>query len=267
MKSIKSISLLVSMLAFLFACKEENVATISAADHLLIELAQSDIIRQVENASKENGLLRQSNFLCADVMITPNDTFTWPKIVTIDYGTSNCLSADDNRFHRGVITCQAANKLLANDAIFTISPNEYYVSDVKVEGNFEIKYTGRNDNEQPTYLLTTTTGRLTNADAKTVNWSCNQTQTWLEGANTLTTFDDVFSIIGNGSGLNSDGVAFTYTISNALIKDVGCAWIKGGSITISNAGGGDMLLDFGANGCDNKATLTQNDATKSVNLL
>jgi hypothetical protein len=267
MKNYSLLFGLLSILTLVSSCEDEKINVASGADYALVEMVQADVIRQVEGVLKESNYLRLSGFLCAETSVTPDDTINWPKQVMIDFGASNCLSADDNRFHRGVINSTLNKRLLDFDAVLTINPVGYFVSDVKVEGAFEVIYKGRDVSNKPLFDIKTSTGRITNSNGKIINWNCELVQNWIEGDATLTPFDDVYNVTGGGSGLNSEGVAYTYSTNSALVKDVGCAWTKKGSITVQIAGGGDVLLDFGAGGCDNKATISQGGTTQNITLL
>jgi hypothetical protein len=78
---------------------------------------------------------------------------------------------------------------------------------------------------------------------------------------------DEFKVTGTGSGTNKDGVNYTWTITEPLIKriEVGCAntFIKG-IISLVNDGGGTITVDFDPKkdaACDRLARATINGKT------
>jgi len=78
---------------------------------------------------------------------------------------------------------------------------------------------------------------------------------------------DEFKVTGSGSGVNKDGVAYTWNITQPLIKrvEIGCArTFISGIISLVNSGGGTLSVDFDPDPdpagprCDRKARATIN---------
>jgi hypothetical protein len=96
---------------------------------------------------------------------------------------------------------------------------------------------------------------LTYSDGTSTTWNHTHTSTLIEGGNTPTHWDNVWSTTGNSSGVNRNGVAYTSTIIEPLIKKATCRWISEGKIEVTRDGN-TSSLDFGDGSCDRFATLT-----------
>lgn len=63
---------------------------------------------------------------------------------------------------------------------------------------------------------------------------------WIEGFATLDdNYDDVYTLEGNSSGVNTDGIAYEVNITSALYFDMSCEWVPQGTIEIVNYAGSE----------------------------
>ena len=98
----------------------------------------------------------------------------------------------------------------------------------------------------------------------THSWTANWTFT--PTANTTATVRE-YSVTGLSAGTNRKGVGYTTTIQTPLIRSSTCfKYYTAGILSISNATGKTMLLNYGNGACDNTATVTVNGRTKTITL-
>ena len=88
---------------------QPDYSTNSTADNWVAETMFEDVRKVVVEVVDDEGksASQKSNFTfgnCATISISPawNDTLTWPKTLTIDFGTTNCMG-NDGRNRRGII--------------------------------------------------------------------------------------------------------------------------------------------------------------------
>lgn len=266
MKKNWSLSIILILAVFLSSCKKEETSIISAKDNAIIEMALGDIFKNADITIKQENLTgRLESSACATVTVAPYDTITYPKTVTIDFGPVNCLGLDD-RYRRGKIIIQLSGKYKTAGSVATITTEGYYVSDYGITGTHSITNNGLDADGHLGFTLQATGCTITTPSSSSLTWESTRNYKWLEGDATLTVYDDVYTITGAGNGINSEGDAYTVAITSSLLRDMSCKWFKSGAIQVSNAGGGEMLLDFGSGTCDNAATVTIAGETYNINL-
>ena len=69
-------------------------------------------------------------------------------------------------------------------------------------------------------------------------------------------WDDIYYISGSSNGINSNNRSYTITITDQLEKQMGCKWVKSGSMQIQPENLNTRILDFGDGTCDNDAIVT-----------
>jgi hypothetical protein len=71
----------------------------------------------------------------------------------------------------------------------------------------------------------------------TIRWSSDEYFDWIEGKDTPQDFlDDVFSITGSSSGLESAGSSYYTNIEEPIYKDLQCKWVYSGIVKIEVPG-------------------------------
>lgn len=145
--------------------------------------------------------------------------------------------------------------------VITITPQDYYVNDHKVEGSKTVTNLGPN-NDGHTQFAIAVNGTITAPNnAWTSTHTASRVRTWIQGEETLTPWDDVYLITGNGSGTNRNGVPYTLTITQALRVEVGCWHVVSGKLEITPQGLATRYVDFGNGSCDGTVTVTVNGFT------
>lgn len=285
MKTVKFLMagiIITSVVISMSSCKKRklNRDTSSSKDDAIAENAYNDVFKVVDENAGENATLSSqrtgeayklaSN--CATVTLSPADTVTWPKTLTIDFG--NGCTGNDGRTRKGKIIAVFTGKYRTPGTTITITPDNYYVNDHKVEGTKVVKNMGKNSDNH-TYYEINVDGKVTKPDGGVITWKSTRIREWIEGENT--TFwsngisgilDDKYKITGSGSGTSANNINYTVTIKEPLILQF-CGYIPEivqGKISIQPEDLKERLIDFGNGSCDNQATLTIGNKTYTFNL-
>ena len=120
--------------------RKANRETTSAEDNDLAESLFDDLLSNVEESQGEELEGEGKTFTaehtfgdCATVTIDGLGTGTWPKTLTIDFGSTNC-TGDDNKNRRGSIVAVYSGPYREAGSSVTITPTNYHVNDHHVEG-------------------------------------------------------------------------------------------------------------------------------------
>ncbi len=262
----------------IWGCKKDKEDTDqrAAIDNATAENAFNDVFKQVDNGAKQTAesgaqkVMQLDSLGCATVSITPFDTVNWPKTLTIDFGTSNCLCAD-GKYRRGKIIAVLTGKYRTAGTVITVTLDNYYVSDNHVEGNKTITNMGHvgtyNGGNNLKYSIVVTNGKVTTSDG-VITWESNRYREWIEGESTTwpNWQDDVYLITGSASGTTINQNPFTINITNPLRVALNCRWIESGTLEITPQGLATRTLDFGSGNCDDQATVTINGVTYIITM-
>jgi hypothetical protein len=260
------LTLTMSALAFLSSCNKDDNNNQnnyrSAIDNATAENMFNDLYKQASDAvmaaqdsAEGNKTMLQSLSSCATLTITPFDLTTFPKTVTLDFGSVNCLGTD-GRYRRGVVEMTITGWYRDSGTVVTVEPQGYYVNDNLVQGVKTLTNKGRNNDGNLVYDLFVD-GSVTTSDG-TIQWTSTRQNEWKEGESTVfNPWDDVYMITGTADGTNIEGEEFNVVINTALRILVGCRWITSGVLTLSS-GTFSMSVDYGSGACDATAVVTIN---------
>jgi len=135
---------------------------------------------------------------CATITITPFDLTTFPKIIVVNFGTTNCL-CNAGRYRRGKLNLVTTGWVRNSGTVITITPQDYYVNNNKVEGQNTISNKGRNTAGHINYDIVVH-GTISTFEG-TTSLDCVRNHEWIEGDNTIfNPWDDVFLIRGEAWG-------------------------------------------------------------------
>lgn len=241
--------------------------TQAASDNALAEYVFSDAVNIVDDgARREKGISKHfpSGYSqygpCMSVTV---DTLASPRTLLLDFGTTNCLCAD-GRWRRGKIACSFTGLYGNSLTVTTISFLNYYVNDYSVSGTITLT----NDSTNIIRTIKVQNGKMVSPSSQQIQWSCDQTFTWINGSGTpLIRTDDQYEITGSASGVTINGTSFTALITSPVLLDLSCMYITKGTIDITPSGKPTRTLDFGTGACDNKATVTILGYTFDITLL
>lgn len=235
--------------------------TQTATDNAFAQSTSSDAVA-MSSESEDNGMVGTITdstlglMFNAHVSITLN-VATSPKVLTIDFGSSDALCFD-GKTRRGKVIVNFTGFYRDSGSNHTITFDNYYVNDNKVDGSITVVNNGHNTAGNLTFsvksmlTITDTAGnKLTYNGDLTREWVAGETTNGLRGWT-----DDVYSITGSSSGTTFIGTQFSSNITSALIVALNCKWIEKGTIEFKPAGKLTRTIDFGNGDCDNIATVT-----------
>ncbi|HWJ28356.1 MAG TPA: hypothetical protein VNS32_17555 [Flavisolibacter sp.] len=266
-----------TLTAILFSCKKteqkiNNATDIPSAVSLTASASVSQaayddvfgVVMQEGETHKISGRYVPGYRLqsCATVTLSPADTTTFPKTMTIDFG-SGCVSPDGVT-RKGKLIVSLSGMIRNIGSILSVAFENYYVNGFKVEGTYSIK--NNTSNNVLSFITQTVGGKVTYPDGTTyVTHTGTHTYTQTSGSATPSFADDSWSVTGSGNTANSKGDILTVIIKTALLKNVICQHITSGAeeFTYNNLKG---TLDFGNGTCDDKATLTIGNYSTEITL-
>lgn len=239
----------------------------SAEDNAVAEGEFADVFEYVDGEAVNSGVFGKSvigSDLLPQCAVVTVDSLT--RTMTIDFGSENCL-CKDGLYRRGKIVAQFTGQYRQVGSATTVTLEDYYVQDKHVTGTKTISRTG-----EASWTVTVENASITGTDGYSASWSSVRSLTRTEGNGTPTPWDDVYEYTGSASGTNTNGVGYTATITEPLVKkvDVGCLkTFVDGTLTITNDDGGTMTLDYdpiGGAPCDKTAQVTINGKTRTITL-
>jgi hypothetical protein len=176
---------------------------------------------------------------------------------TINFGETNCLCAD-NRYRRGKVIVNYTGAYADSGSSHTITFDNYYQNDNKIEGTKTVSNMGKNSLGQPWFNINVN-GTITKSDGTVLTTNWNRVRTWTEGYTTkLIWKDDVYKITGSGTITRPAGVVnVSIPTTTPLVISLDCRWIEAGSIVYTLPSGLTRTLNYGDSPtCDNQARLT-----------
>jgi archaellum component FlaF (FlaF/FlaG flagellin family) len=255
------------------SCKKTNTNpstpadtdTSVAADNGLAEGIYNDVQNISDQASdgdlkfyspQFNGNLQEiQTFEKSSCATITHDSLSTPRTLVIDFGSANCLCQDGNN-RRGKINISYIGKYRESGSVHTISFTNYFVNDNQVIGTKTVTNNGKNTNGNTSFSIVIDGQIIKANNAGTLTWKSNRTREWLVGEDTKTWIDDVYSITGSSSGTNSNGNAFTASITTPLHRALNCHWFDAGVIEVNQTGKVLKTINFGSGTCDSDATVT-----------
>lgn len=256
--------------AFVAACSKDNdreKLKRSAIDFAGGENLFNDVFSQSSNAvikaqdsASGNKSTRATMASCATITITPFDLTTFPKTIVVDFGTTNCL-CDDGRYRRGKINIVTTGWFRDSGTVITITPQDYYVNDNKVEGQKVITNNGKNSAGNWNFDIVVHGTVITSEG--TFTWNCTRNHEWIEGYNTVfNPWDDVFLIRGQAEGTNINGEDYQVQVINPLRIARSCKWVTAGLLRIIS-GGHTLDINYGDGNCDGTIVITLDQTNTS----
>lgn len=273
---MKKIGLLSLATALVFvACKKDKSSSDSAEQNeaLALSAASSNseslyddafdlVLQDGESnnvAGREYYSARVSS--CAVVTLTPADLNTYPKTMSLDFG-SGCTSSNGVT-RKGKITATMSGRIRTAGTTISLSFENFYINGYKLEGTYTITNNGGTGLNFTTQV---TNGKVTYPDATTwYSYSGTHTLAQTAGSSTVTFADDNFSVTGNNTAASSAGKSLTVNIITPLVKNAGCLNISSG-VEQFKYGVISGSLDFGNGTCDNQALLTVGPSSQTITL-
>lgn len=240
----------------------------SATDASFAQDIFTDLYKVVDQEAQSDGQLRNS---CATVTLDLDSANTFPAVLTVDFGTG-CVSAD-GRQRSGKVIATFSDRWRSPGATVDVQLDDYTVNGSQVFGSLTITNNGPNSSGNLNYSSTISNAQIINALGDSATWAATLTYTWIEGQSTTFlsdglggVLDDVYTIEGSGSGVSTQGVAYTTAITLPLRRELSCAFLTAGEIDITPSGAPTRLINFGNGTCDSEVTLSVGPITTTIDL-
>jgi hypothetical protein len=199
---------------------------------------------------------------CPTITVTPSTTGTWPKVITVDYGTS-CVGLND-KTRSGKILIEVTGPRPEVGSKRTVTFANYYFNGIKVEGTKVFENAGYNSNQNLLIKIKLTNGKLTLPNGKFIERSFAHQREWTAGFLTKNIWDDECLITGSATGKNINGIAYSNTILTALQWKRACSFIVSGVVKIERDGVPAVEMNYGTGECDAKAVVTRGGESKEI---
>lgn len=244
-----------------------------ADDDAVSEAVFEDVFNSIDNATiilddaMKSGDIK-SVFLVADscpaISVLNPSTGTWPKKITIDYGTG-CTGFYDNT-RSGRIIIEVTGPRIEEGSKRKVTFDDYYFNDVKIEGTKLFENIGLNPDGNFVVSVTLKDGKLILPDGKTLERETEHQREWVAGFMTRNKWDDECLVTGSAKGKNAGGISYVRTITSALHWKRVCTFIVSGVVKIEREGSEPFELNYGNGDCDNKAVVSRGEETKEIQL-
>lgn len=215
---------------------------------------------------KPGGELSTLGAQCFTVDVVPKDLATWPKTVTIDFGTTGCQGTD-GKVRKGKIIAVFSSPVYQQGATLSITLDGYSSDSFAIAGNLTVTNTGTSNHIG--FKEEISGGQLTNTNTGAwYKYDGTRTETQIAGMSTPIDFsDDAYQITGNGTGSTSANFTWAGEITTPLIWKLNCRWPGQGIFTFHwNQNTDAATLNYGDGSCDNKATVSYKGFSKDITL-
>ncbi len=234
-------------------------------------IVESEVYELDQNGYQSVSFKSATEDVCKVVSVDHPDSTNFPKVITIDYGEGcSTVINGDTITKSGKIIIEVTNRWFWPGASRTITFEDYYVNNIKIEGTRTITNEGFNNDGHLQFHITLVDGKLTVNDTLFYTRESDRTRTWVITLNPLT---DTVYVTGTMSGTNFRGLDYTReTIEPLTIlrcPDFFYAWKIVSGQVLATVGDNEWILDFGDGTCDRTATLTRthDGATKELGLI
>lgn len=262
-KTIFSFLTLCASALIYISCSSNNDEVVNQAD--TTSISASIVIDAINDMDVKTGLTATNSNptgkttespapTCGNVTIeTPNGT-AYPKVFTVDYGTSGCTNNQITR--KGKLKITLSGPIITTGSKMTIERINYSVGNLKLEGTIE--YTNTTTVATvPQWTRKVTNGKLTDAAGRVFTNSGSVTVKQTAGVDTPYVLEDnVYEMPeGNHIVTSEKGGSLVLTVLETLMKKYSCDYISKGKLRIE---GGFLngVVNYGNNDCDNKYTYT-----------
>ncbi len=189
--------------------------------------------------------------VCAAITVSGT---TYPKVFTVDYGTTGC--ADNQLTRKGKLKITLSGPIITTGSKLTIERIDYSISGLKLEGTIE--YTNTTTVATiPQWSRKVTNGKFTDLQGRVYLNSGMHTVKQTAGVDTPYVLEDnVYEMTeGNHTVTTEKGATLTLTVQETLVKKYSCNYVSKGKLKVE---GGFLkgVIDYGNNDCDNKFTYT-----------
>lgn len=273
--------LIASASVIMFSCNKDKTSTNNnqASDNELVATSQNEAIAQmtfegVDQIADEayTGLTTATKSVESTTsgILSPCttktlDTISVPHVLTINFGTVNCL-CNDGKYRRGEIVISFLGHYRDSASIHSTTFTNFYVNNNHVMGTRSRVNNGRNAAGHWN-VTTTINGTIIFAlSGDTLTWNANHTKEWLQGYWSPSIWNDIYLLSGNASGVRPNGVSYSKTILTPLKRIMTCPYFVSGTVQIQQSNKPTRVIDYGNGNCNAWATVTINGVTHTIHL-
>jgi len=194
------------------------------------------------------------------------DTTALAWVLTINFGSTNCLCAD-NKYRRGKIIATFTGPYWYPGTVISYTFVNYFVDDNQLLGTKIVTNKGLNTFGHLWWEIIEDGSIIKANNGGTITWLSTKQLEWNEGMATLAMWwDDVYQLTGEAHGVNSTGGNYQYNITTPLKKKLNCQWIVSGVLTLHVTGFPLITMDWGDGTCNNNADIIIDGVTYPITL-
>lgn len=236
-------------------------AQVSATSDAVVNAADQFTTSYNSNGLKVKSEISENISDSVSISVDRPDGQTFPKVITIDYGTSGFVGKRGNIL-KGKMIVTISNNIDVVGSTKTITFDNFTINGNALNGAKVITFKG-NDS-----WIISANDTLTRVDGTVVTWSTERTRTRIDDNQTpLIKWDDTFAITGSSSGVNAKGKAYTMTIDDANPLIIGGGYphfTKGKSVITTETR--TIYMDYGNGEKDDLATVSAKGKVKVITL-
>ena len=271
MKNIVFGAWLVLFIFIVNSCRKDNEADNTDVIHVQLnntgEIISNDVYKLFlySMMSAEDSIFHPNDSLnfrfnepCLVMQIVPYDTITWPKTITLDFPTNNCIGYD-GLIRSGQLIITATGSLYSLNSVFTIALQNYSVNTISVSGIKKLSVNNITAGKPVAFTDSCffQVGTLTT----NYSWQAQHILQWILGSSTEDNLSDDLFIY---SGTSASG-SFNGLITDALQFGNYCFWIGSGKIEISPESLSKRQVTY-PDSCLNQADVLINNQTLRIDL-
>ncbi|NQZ77451.1 MAG: hypothetical protein HRT61_15320 [Ekhidna sp.] len=179
------------------------------------------------------------------------------KSIVIDYG-EGCVGPG-GRTRAGIIRVSYSDHRLVPGAFRTTTFEGFSLDGVLMEGTRTVENISESLEDDLTFSISLTGGRMTFEDGTSSTRESQRTRTWIRASNPL---DDQRIVTGFANGNERDGTAYSVEITSSIVYKRAC-WASRVFIPVSGVkqytSGDDVaVVDYGDGTCDNEVSISIN---------
>lgn len=250
-----------SVVLFMDSCKKkDNTSSTTtedtgyASDHSTSEKTFNDvesISDMAANVSSGGSLGYKTAETTIGACATVTKTTGATNVITIDFGSVNCL-CNDGSYRRGKIIVTYTGNYADSASTHAITFDNYYQNDNQVTGTKTVTNMGHNSAGQ-TYFNVHVAGSVILANGSgTLSATWDRVRTWISTGTV-----NVYQISGSGTLTRANGTTVAVAITSPLVIASNCRWIEAGTVTYTLPSGLTRVMNYGNTAvCDAEAQLT-----------
>lgn len=233
---------------------ENNVAIESIDEYAMVSQifqdignTSGDMVLSAEDFGSENkGVEKWKSGINGKgplITVSPADFQTFPKTITIDFGSG--ILGKDGITRKGVVKIISTDWYRNHGSEHTTTFYDFYHETFQVKGSHFVKNLGTNVNDHLHFSVKIDDGKIIDKEGETINYTESSIRTWIAGHDSpMNIWDDEYLLEGQQSGISSKGVTYKLSIQEALHFVLLPRSIKSGIVDIEIGKLSDITLNF-----------------------